>query len=78
VVQIRDHIRRIIEDAVVIEVIDDRDGKRRIDILPAVAALAFAPVSPNSSEEDWLARQTKPRLPEFEYRRSRSKPGSRS
>src|SRR5215468_11173089 len=33
VVQIGDHIRRIIEDAVVIEVVDDRDGERGVDIL---------------------------------------------
>ena len=45
---------------------------------PGRGTLAFAPVSPNSLEEDWLARQAKPRLPGFEYRGSRSKPGSRS
>src|SRR5262249_56102341 len=33
VVQIGDHVRRIVEDAVVIEVVDDRDGERGIDIL---------------------------------------------
>jgi hypothetical protein len=33
IVQIGDHIRRIVVDAVVIEVVDDRDGQRGVDIL---------------------------------------------
>ena len=33
VVQIRDHIRRIVEDAVMIEIVDDRDGESGVDIL---------------------------------------------